>query len=56
MPDFDRILGYSSGRQDHCSTPFHSTNHSTKREARTSSGVSIRLPTGATIVADSVPG
>ena len=35
MPNCARILGDSDSRQDHRSPPFHSTNHSTKRDAQT---------------------
>jgi hypothetical protein len=41
MPDFGYILGYSVKQQDHCAPSFHSTNHSTKRDTRTSSGAGL---------------
>ena len=46
MPDFSYILANSGIRPNHLLTPFHSMNHSTKREARTSPGLGIGLPRG----------
>jgi hypothetical protein len=61
MPDYNPILDDSSLRQDHRSPRFHSTNHSTRRDARTSPGQAAggvrvggagRTPVSGTVAVD----